>query len=115
MEVLPSPSTSHQSITINLPSTHYYIQVVPVVARHVLTRQHKLFVTINGQRLHAVPNIQGGIIDRENQIFGVRLNPGVNRIEVEVIAALPKSAAKGGNGSDEVELEKFSIYANLLK
>lgn len=114
MDVLPSPEMSQQSVTINLPSTHYYIQVSPIVARHVVNRQHKLFLTVNGQRLQSMPKIQGGVMDRESQVFVARLIPGVNRIELEIIAALPKGAVKGVNGSD-VELEKFNIFANLLK
>lgn len=103
---------THQSVTITFPSSHYYFQMVPFVSPNVLNRQHKLFVTVNGQRLHAITNVQGGVINRE-QIFNVRLTHGVNRIEVELIAALPKSAVKTANGPD-FELEKVSIYANLL-
>lgn len=114
MDVLPSPSLTHQSVTLNLPSTHYYMQVTPVVARHVINRQHKLFLTVNGSRLQAVPKIHGGVIDRESQTFVARLLPGVNRIELEVIAALPKGIAKDINGSD-FELERISIFANLQK
>lgn len=113
MDVLPSPKMTHQSVTISLPSTHYYIQLIPTVAPHVVTRQHKLFLTVNGTRLHAVPKQQGGgAIDKDQQAFITRLNPGVNRIEVEVIVALPKGATKATES--DVELEKISVFANLL-
>lgn len=105
MDVLPSPDKTHQSVTISLPPTHYYIQLIPTVAPHVANRQHKLFLTVNGARLHAV--------DLAQQAFVTRLNTGVNRIEVEVIAALPKGSARATE--TDVELEKFSIFANLLK
>lgn len=40
--------------------------------------------------------------------------PGVNRIEVELIAALPKGASRLANGQ-EVELEKIIVFANLMR
>lgn len=40
--------------------------------------------------------------------------PGVNRIEVEMIAGSPRGAPKTGPGQD-IELEKITVFVNLLR
>ncbi|KFY86487.1 hypothetical protein V500_07595 [Pseudogymnoascus sp. VKM F-4518 (FW-2643)] len=114
MDLPPSPTMTQQSITINLPHTHYYLQIKPTIADSLMERQHKLFVTSGTQRLVAMPQVPGQPIDHRNPLFEARLLPGVNRIEVELIAALPKGASKAASGQ-EVELEKVTIFANLLR
>lgn len=114
MDLPPSPTMTQQSITINLPHTHYYLQIKPTIADSLMERQHKLFVTSGTQRLVAMPQVPGQPIDHRNPLFEARLLPGVNRIEVELIAALPKGASRAANGQ-EVELEKVTIFANLLR
>lgn len=114
MDLPPSDTMAQQSITINLPHTHYYLQIKPTIAPQLLERQHKLFVTSGTQRLHAMPNLPGQSVDPRHPLFEARLLPGVNRIEVELIAAVPKGAAKAINGQD-VELEKITVFANLLR
>jgi hypothetical protein len=114
MALPPSDTMAQQSITISLPSTHYYLQIRPQIAKTLMTRQHKLFVTIGTQRLHAMPTIPGHPIDPLYPLFEARLLPGVNRIEIELIAALPRGAPRGPGGSD-VELEKITVFAHLLR
>ncbi|PMD38186.1 Bromodomain-containing protein-like protein [Hyaloscypha variabilis F] len=114
MDLPPSPTMAQQSITINLPSTHYYLQIKPTIAASLLERQHKLFVTCGNHRLHAMPTIPGHAVDQRHPLFEARLLPGVNRIEVELIATLPKGAAKPVSGQ-EVELEKITVFANLMR
>ncbi|OBT55789.1 hypothetical protein VE04_04289 [Pseudogymnoascus sp. 24MN13] len=114
MDLPPSPTMTQQSITINLPHTHYYLQIKPTIANSLMERQHKLFVTSGTQRLVAMPQVPGQPIDHKNPLFEARLLPGVNRIEVELIAALPKGASRAAIGQ-EVELEKITIFANLLR
>lgn len=113
MDLPPSNTMAQQSITINLPSSHYYLQIRPSLAVSLLDRQYKLFATANATRLHALP-VPGQSIDARNPLFEARLLPGVNRIEIELIAALPKGAPKQANGS-EVEMEKITVFANLMK
>jgi hypothetical protein len=60
-----------------------------------------------------MPKQAGHAIDSAQPLFEARLLPGVNRIEVEIIAALPK-ALKNSSGQ-EVELEKVTIFANLMR
>jgi hypothetical protein len=113
MNLPPSPTKTQQSVTINLPPTHYYLQIKPTIAPSLRERQYKLFVTSGTQRLHAIPP-PGHAVDNLHPLFEARILPGVNRIEIELIAALPKDAPKLANGQD-VELEKFTIFANLMK
>ncbi|KAL3422143.1 hypothetical protein PVAG01_06299 [Phlyctema vagabunda] len=109
----PSETMAQQSVTINLPSTHYYLQIKPTIAPSLLERQYKLFVTSGTQRLLAMPTIPGHSVDQRHPLFETRILPGVNRIEIELIAALPRGTVKPVNGSD-IELEKITIFANLL-
>ena len=112
MDLPASATLTQQSITVNLPAMYYYVQIKPVISPSLLERQHKVFVTC-GSRLHALPVIQGQPIDHRNSVYDARLHPGVNRIEVEIIAALPKGT-KPINGLD-YEIEKITIFANLMK
>jgi hypothetical protein len=105
---------AQQSFTINLPHTHYYLQIKPTISPSILNRQYKLFVTSGSQRLHAMPLLPGHQLEQQRPLFEARLLPGVNRIELELIAALPKGTSKTANGQD-VELEKITVFANLLK
>lgn len=114
MDLPPSQTMAHQSVTINLPSTHYYLQIKPTLAASTMERQHKLFVTSGFTRLHAMPNIPGHAVDQRHPLFEARLSPGVNRIEIEIIAALPKGSTRLPNGQD-VELEKIVVFANLMR
>jgi hypothetical protein len=48
----------------------------------------------------------GGVADRK-QVYDTALSPGVNRIEVEVVAVSGRTGA--------LEVEKLMVFANLLK
>lgn len=61
-----------------------------------------------------MPNIPGHAVDQRHPLFEARLSPGVNRIEIEIIAALPKGSTRLPNGQD-VELEKIVVFANLMR
>lgn len=111
MDIPPSATLAQQSVTINLPATHYYLQLKPSIASSMMQRQHKLFVTAGTTRLHAMPTIPGHPVEPRNPLFEARLHPGVNRIEIEIIAAFPK----GSISTREVEIEKVNLYVNLMK
>lgn len=113
MDVPPSETLAHQSITINLPATHYYLQIKPTVAASLMERQHKLFVTCGNNRLNAMP-VPGQGVDPRHPLFEARLLPGVIKIDIEIIAALPKGAPKLSNGQD-AEMERITIFANLMR
>lgn len=113
LDVPPSPTQSQQSITINLPSTHYYLRIVPTIAHNLSHRQSKLFVTANLQRLNPIPQ-RPEEADPKRPLYETRVSPGVNRIEVEMIAGPARGAPKLGSGQ-EIELEKITVFVNVLK
>jgi len=113
MDVPPSATMAQHSVTINLPSSHFYLQIKPELSSSVLQRHHKLFVTKGNDRLHAMPTIPSHPIDQKRPLFETRLSPGVNRIDIELIAALPKGT-KSASGQD-VELERITVFANLMR
>ena len=89
------------------------MQIMPTIATSVLSRQHKLFVTAASTRLHPLPKQAGGTVDSAEPLFDVRLMPGVNKIEIELVAAFPKEAKPIND--QKMEKEKVTIFANLLK
>jgi hypothetical protein len=114
MDIAPSPTLAHHSVTITLPPTHYYIQFKPEIPQWVLERQYKLFVTANSQRLTAMPIVRGQPMDHAHPLFECRLSNGVvNTIHLEIICALPKGAERPP-GAPDYELEKLTVYAHLL-
>lgn len=113
LDVPPSATQSQQSITISLPYTHYYLRIVPTIAHNISHRQSKLFVTANLQRLNPIPQ-RPEEADPRRPLYETKVSPGVNRIEVEMIAGPPRGALKLGAGQ-EVELEKITVFVNVLK
>ncbi|KAH0559974.1 hypothetical protein GP486_003504 [Trichoglossum hirsutum] len=113
LDIPPSQTSTQQSITINLPSTHYFLQVVPTIAPGVSNRQSRLIATHAGQRLNPVPQLPGQT-DLRRPLYEVRLSVGVNKIEVEMVAGPARGAQKVGGGQD-VDFEKFTVFANLMR
>lgn len=112
LDIPASPAYTQQSCTINLPSTHYYLQILPQVSPQLSSgRQYKLFVTVNGVRL--MPSAAREMVNGDlnptgrKQVYEAALNSGVNRIEVEVVAVSGRAGP--------LEVEKLSIFANLMR
>ena len=47
-------------------------------------------------------------------MYDTRVMPGLNRIEVEMIAGPPRGAPKVGPGQ-EIENEKITVFVNVLR
>ena len=75
-------------------------------------RPSKTVVSCGNHRLHPVP--QKGDSDQRRPVYETRVVPGVNAIDVEIVAGPPRGAPKVGSGS-EIEFEKFTIYVHLHK
>lgn len=168
-----SPTLLQHSVTITLPSTHDYLQIVPHVPVALASppRPYRLFVTVNGVRLIEVakpsavgttsasnstplnqnPPPAGGVApvapvapvpadsgkEKGRPRFEGRLVPGVNRLEVEIVAATAGAekskdvttaggtagAQQNGQGQGgqpakkerDVEWEKCTIFVNLMR
>ena len=113
LDILPSPTASQQSIVVNLPATHYCLQIIPTISAKHFQRQHKLFVTMGNQRLSPSP-VRAEDTDPRRPLYDTRILPGVNRIEIEMIAGPPRGAPKVGPGQD-IELEKITVFVNVLR
>jgi hypothetical protein len=96
-----SSKFTQQSVAVALPAASYYVSVMPTVNQRLLAaRQYKLFVTANGMRLM--------VREREGRmVYDTSLNPGVNRLEIEVVSVGGKAGA--------LEVEKVMVFANLIK
>ncbi|KAL0257352.1 hypothetical protein SLS55_008163 [Diplodia seriata] len=132
-----SKSLSQQSITMSLPSSHSSIQIKPVVPVAQTQRPWRLFVNVNNTRISEVyqpptqqqqqqqPNSSGSPEKPQQQarekghpIFEARLQPGVNRIDVEVIAGTAPMQVRGQpvpKERDAVEMEKCTVFVNLMR
>lgn len=109
LSIPPHPTLSHQSTTITLPSSHYFVQVSPTISKQLSAGQpYKVFVTVNGTRLtqrDTVFDARG--TERRTHVYEGSLAQGVNRVEVEVAAA--KEDGKG------LDVEKTTVYVNLMR
>ncbi|XXH05666.1 Cyclin-dependent kinases regulatory subunit (Cell division control protein cks1) [Hypoxylon texense] len=107
-----SPTETQQELVFNSPHTHYRLQLKPQVAPFLEAQQRewKLNVIHDSVRLYpsSVP------FDKRNEpVFDASLRFGMNRLEVSLVAALPKGE-KAPNGLN-MELEKFVIHFNVLR
>jgi hypothetical protein len=109
ISIPPHPTLSHQSTTITLPASHYFLQIQPTISKELsLMRPYKLFVTVNGTRLTQKDTQWSAEGGRRTHLYEGSLAQGVNRVEVEVAAA--KRA--GGEG---LEVEKVGVFVNLMR
>lgn len=113
LDMPPSPTMSHQSITINLPKIHNPLRLILTLANHPTHRPQKTFVTARMQKVLATPQ-RAETFDARKSMYEFRVIEGVNRVEVEVIAGQPRGAPKLGSGP-EMEHEKFLIFINVAK
>lgn len=113
LDIAPQSTTTHQSVTITLPKTHHYLRIVPTIASHVMQRPSKIFVTLDLQRLSAIPQ-RAEDNDPRRPLYEARVVPGVNRIEVEMVAGMARGNAKAGPGQ-EIELEKTTVFVNVAR
>ncbi|KAL8778400.1 MAG: hypothetical protein Q9213_007426 [Squamulea squamosa] len=113
LDIPPSPTTTQQSITITLPSSHYFLQIVPTLAPGVVHRPYKTFVTVNNTRVPTTPQ-RPDESEVRKPLYESRVQPGMNRIDVETVAGIPRGAPKVGTGP-ELEIEKVTIFAHMVK
>ncbi|KAK5128614.1 hypothetical protein LTR08_004043 [Meristemomyces frigidus] len=106
------PLLSHQSTTLTLPSSHYYLQISPTISKELsMGRPYKMFVSLNGGRLNQRDTQFHVETGRRTHVYEGSLAVGVNRVEVEVAAA----GAGGGEGGEGLEVEKVTVFAHLTR
>jgi hypothetical protein len=111
----PHPKEAQQSVTINLPANHWKQQVIVTVSPAVQEQQrpYKLFVIVNNHTLGPAIPVPNDPIEPGAKLYEAHLHHGVNTIQVQMAAALPKGQ-KLPNGSD-VEVEKVTVLANMMR
>jgi chromatin structure-remodeling complex subunit RSC4 len=109
-DILPSPILSQHSISLNLPPSHYYLRVTPKIGNVAAGRQSKLVVTVNENPIK--PKNEE---DPKSPIFDTRILPGINTINIEMIAGPPRGAPKYSNPGQDLELEKITVFVNLMR
>jgi hypothetical protein len=116
LRVLPHPKLSQQSVTATIPTNQWKQQLIVKLAPSLIQNQrpYKLYIMVNGMGLGqpAVP-APTDPIEPGSRLYDASLHAGVNNIQVQVIAALPKGQ-KLANGA-EVELETITLLANVLR
>lgn len=86
---------------------------MPTIASSIGHRSSKLFVTSGAQKLTEMPH-RGDESDARRPTYEARLLEGINRIEVEMVAGLPRGAPKVGPGQ-EIESEKITVFVNIAR
>lgn len=107
-----SPTEYQQEIVVNAPMSHYRVQLKPQVASFLETGQREWKLNVIHDATPLYPTLVP-FDKRGESIFEVTLRYGVNRIEVRLIAALPRDET-APNGLN-MEMERFVIHYNLLR
>jgi hypothetical protein len=109
------PSAVHKEVShaFHMSTEQCYIQIKPALAANLIDRQHKMFVLVNSQILPAMPMIPGHPIDPLHPLFESRLDPGINRVEIQIRAALPAAARRPGELDYEEEF--WAMFPNVQR
>ncbi|CAK7265974.1 hypothetical protein SEPCBS57363_001861 [Sporothrix epigloea] len=133
IQLPPHPKLTQRSVTLNIPAGQWrqqlYVSLNPAIQRQ--QRPYKMFVISNGATLGPVPLPSSPIpppssssqdsatppppadVDKYTHLYEVNLHPGVNVVQVQLIAGLAKDQMLP-NGA-EAELEKITVFANMIK
>lgn len=99
-------------MTVTVPSSHHFFNVVPHIPVGLTNRPYRLFVTVNGQRLSEYIK-PGADRDKSRPSFEVRLERGaVSRIEVEVLAG---KGTVGKGGKEDVDWERCTLFVHVMR
>ncbi|KAI1743399.1 Bromodomain-containing protein [Xylaria scruposa] len=112
MTFLASATEYQQEIVVNAPLSHFRLQLKPQVATFLEPehREWKLHVIHDTQRIY--PS-SVSFDKRGEPVFDVTLRYGINRVEVTLLAALPRGE-RVPNGLN-MEMERFVVHLNLLR
>jgi len=119
MSIAPHATLSHQSTTTTLPNTHYFLQISATISKQLtMGRPYKIFVSVNGTRLTQKDTQLHPETQKRTHVYEGSLMQGVNRVEVEVVAA-KLEAENAGTGTDGeakgLDVEKITVFANLMR
>lgn len=110
---VPASTTEYQQETIvAAPANHYRLQLKPSVAPFLEAQQREWKLNVLNDAVRVYPSAVP-LNQRHEPVFDVTLKYGMNRLEVSLVAALPRGQ-KGPNDLT-VELERIVVHFNLLK
>ncbi|KAJ9192076.1 hypothetical protein DTO164E3_6741 [Paecilomyces variotii] len=113
LDIPPSAVGLQQSITINLPSTHNYLLIRPTTVEETPQRQIKLVASVGSQKIplpvHTRPPGSSA------PVYEVRLNRGVTRVDLEVVAGPSRTVSRNGPPGTDIEYERLTIFFHLLR
>ncbi|KAJ2984231.1 hypothetical protein NUW58_g6117 [Xylaria curta] len=107
-----SATEYQQEVVVNAPPSHFRLQLKPRVASFLEPEQREWKLNV----IHDAARIYPSSVSfdkRGEPIFDVNLRYGINRLEVTLLAALPR-AERAPNGLN-MEMERFVLHFNLLK
>ncbi|KAI1809770.1 Bromodomain-containing protein [Poronia punctata] len=111
MTSFTASTTEYQKdVVLNVPATHFRVQLRPQVAAFLEAQQREWKLNVFHDTTRLYPTV---FHDKREPIFDATLRYGVNRVEVTLIAALPKGQ-KAPNGLT-MEMERFVVHFNVLR
>lgn len=115
LDIAPLPHDPQQSLTFTLHPVHHNLTVIPTVTPSSAQRQTKLVVSVNFQRFAPVPSGLGPM-DTTNPRYEIRLAEGaVTKIDIEMISGPARGVPKTGQASQDVEYERLTLFAHLMR
>jgi hypothetical protein len=113
LDISPSTIALQQSITINLPSTHNYLLVRPTTTEETPQRHIKLVASVGTQKI-PLP-VHTGLPESTSPVYELRLNRGVTRVDLEIIAGPSRTVSRSGPPGSEIEYERLTIFFHLMR
>ncbi|KAI0804387.1 hypothetical protein GGR55DRAFT_698736 [Xylaria sp. FL0064] len=109
----PASMTEYQQeIVVNVPLNQFRLQFKPQVASFLEPEQREWKLNVIHDTTRLFPS-SVSFDKRGEPVFDVTLRYGINRVEVTLVAALPKGET-APNGLN-MEMERFVLHMNLLK
>lgn len=110
--VRPDAKDMQQSATINLPAEYNHVSMITMLPEFLPERHYSLWALFDRHPLKASPQQMHNQAARDI-VFEAMLHPGLNTVEAHLVAAIPRSERV--MGEDEVELEIFTVFVNVLR
>lgn len=130
MDIRAHKQKSSHSVTLILSPTCSYIQIIPYVPIALTNRLYRLFVSVNGNKTFEVnrtpvtAGINGSSTNsgyeggkkKGEPVYEAKLLPGVNRLEVEIVAEKDrKGRPESKDPKEQVDIEKCTIFLHLMR
>ncbi|KAI2614845.1 Bromodomain-containing protein [Hypoxylon sp. NC1633] len=112
IDIPASATETQQEFVFHAPASHFRLQLKPQVAPFLEAQQREWKMNVLHDLGRLVPS-QIPYDKRQELIFEVGLHYGANRLEVSIVAALPKGV-KGPHGLN-MEMERVVVHFNVLR